>query len=296
MKARLLTAAVGIPLALVILIASVYVPYVFYAAISVLCLIGVYEAVKAAFAGKKNDVKTGVIFALCMIYSAVVMASPLLGDMLLIFGTVMAASLIFLFLMFGVLIRHHALLRIEQLATAMVLTMFVSMPFMVLELIYATVMKNPDGSPSYAGGVVLAAYCLIVAWVADGGAYFVGRALGRHKLAPVISPKKTVEGAVGGFVISLALSLAAPYVYADVLGYAAGRMNYLHLAVISTACVVMSMFGDIAFSAIKRQYGVKDFGNLLPGHGGVLDRFDSVLFVAPTFYLLNHVLPVFATV
>ena len=64
------------------------------------------------------------------------------------------------------------------------------------------------------------------------------------------------------------------------------------MAVVTAACILMSMFGDISFSTVKRQYGIKDFGNLLPGHGGVLDRFDSVLFVCPSFYMLNYLLPI----
>ena len=143
-----------------------------------------------------------------------------------------------------------------------------------------------------AGGILLVLFCLGVAWYADAGAYFIGRAFGRHKMAPVLSPKKTVEGAVGGFVISMIISLGSAYIYADVLSYRPGGINYLNMAVVTAACILMSMFGDISFSTVKRQYGIKDFGNLLPGHGGVLDRFDSVLFVCPSFYMLNYLLPI----
>ena len=287
MKTRLLTAAVGIPLALVIVIASAYVPSVMYAALFVLCIIGIYEALKTA--GAK---KAPVVFAPCIAYGAVVMLAPFVGGTVRMCGTLLAASMVYLFVMFAILLRKHAVLRMEALCTSMILTMFVAFPFMVVELIFGTIMRHPDGSPSYAGGVALVAYCLIVAWVADGGAYFVGRALGKHKLAPVISPKKTVEGSVGGFVSSIMISLGSAYIYADVLGYVQGGMHYINLTIITAVCIVMSMFGDLSFSAVKRQYGIKDFGNLLPGHGGVLDRFDSVLFVAPTFYLLQFVLPI----
>ncbi|MGN0474628.1 MAG: phosphatidate cytidylyltransferase, partial [Acutalibacteraceae bacterium] len=182
-------------------------------------------------------------------------------------------------------------LKLEKLCTAMILTIFVAFPFMSIELIFDNMIKNADGTTSYANGIALVIYCLILSWVADGGAYFVGRAFGRHKLAPVISPKKTIEGAVGGFVIAMIISLASAYIYADVLNYAEAELNMVNVAIISAICILMSMFGDLSFSAIKRQYNVKDFGNLLPGHGGVLDRFDSVLFVCPTFYLLSFILP-----
>lgn len=286
MKTRLLTAAVGIPLALAVLIASVYFPTVLYAALFALCMIGIFEALRAAGANKAR-----IIYVPCFVYGAIVMASPFFGSAANMFGAVSAMSLAYLFVMFAILLRKHSVLRIETLCTAMVLTMFVSFPFMTVELIFSTMLKNADGTPSYANGIALVSYCLILAWVADGGAYFVGRAFGKHKLAPVISPNKTIEGSVGGFITSMIISLAAAYIYSDVLNYIDGELNIFNLVIISAACILMSMFGDISFSAIKRQYGVKDFGNLLPGHGGVLDRFDSVLFVCPTFYLLSYLLP-----
>ena len=149
-------------------------------------------------------------------------------------------------------------------------------------------MKNMDNAhPAFYFVLTLA-----LPWLADAGAYFVGVFLGKHKLCPKISPKKTIEGAVGGFVISMIISLGSAYIYADVLRYRPGGINYLNMAVITAVCILMSMFGDISFSTVKRQYGIKDFGTLLPGHGGVLDRFDSVLFVCPSFYMLNFILPI----
>lgn len=286
MKTRLLTAAVGIPVALAVLIASVYFPAVLYAVIFALCMIGIFEALKTAGANKAP-----VIYAPCFVYGAIVILSPFLGSTLKMLSTALIASLIYLFVMFAILLKKHSVLRIEALCTSMILTMFVAFPFMIVELIFGTMLKNADGTPSYANGIALVAYCLILAWVADGGAYFVGSAIGKHRLAPVISPKKSIEGSVGGFVISMIISLAAAYIYSDVLGLISGSINYINLAIISAVCILMSMFGDISFSAVKRQYGVKDFGNLLPGHGGVLDRFDSVLFVAPAFYLMSYLLP-----
>lgn len=283
MKTRLLTAAVGIPVALAVIIVSAYIPWIMYGMLFVLCMIGIYEALKTAGAGKAK-----IMYIPCFVYGAVVMFSPFFD----LSAVVLTASLIFLFVMFGILLKKHDTLRIETLCTAMILTMFVAFPFMVTELIFGSIMSKADGTPSYSGGVILVTYCVLVAWVADGGAYFIGRAFGRHKLAPVISPKKTIEGSVGGFITSIIISLAAAYIYADVLGYMYEELNYVNLVIISSICIIMSMFGDIAFSAVKRQYGIKDFGNLLPGHGGILDRFDSVLFVCPTFYLLNFVLPI----
>ena len=287
MKTRLITAGVGTVLVFATMIASAYLPFVFTIVVLLLAGIGIYEALRAIGADK-----TKVLGIPCYLYGALIILAPYVGDTLKMYGAILAASMIFLFVMFGILLRKHAVLRVDTVCTSMILTMFISIPYMVLELIFRTIMKTPDGAPSYAGGVALVIYTLGVAWFADGGAYFTGRAIGKHKMAPVLSPKKTVEGAVGGFVSSMILSLAMAYVYADVLRYAEGRINYINLAIITAICILMSMFGDISFSAVKRQYGIKDFGNLLPGHGGVLDRFDSVLFVCPSFYLLNFLLPI----
>lgn len=123
----------------------------------------------------------------------------------------------------------------------------------------------------------------IIAFGSDTFAYFTGKMLGRHKLYPEVSPNKTIEGAIGGIIGCTILSL----IYFDYL-----RINkYIYIIIFSISASVFSMAGDLAASKIKRENGIKDFGNLLPGHGGILDRFDSVLFVAPTVhYFIMHFL------
>lgn len=114
--------------------------------------------------------------------------------------------------------------------------------------------------------------------VADMGAYFVGSAIGKHKLAPVISPKKTIEGSIGGMVISLIFTVVFVIVFNRVFD-----MNFVlwKWLVATPVFVVMGMIGDLTASYIKRSYGIKDYGNLIPGHGGILDRLDSMLLIAP---------------
>ena len=114
--------------------------------------------------------------------------------------------------------------------------------------------------------------------VPDSGAYFVGRAFGRRRLAPLISPKKTVEGAVGG-VIS---AVAAMLIYGIILRFGFGfEVNFIYAFIYGVLCSVASVVGDLVFSVVKRQVKLKDYGNILPGHGGILDRFDSMVVVAP---------------
>ena len=286
MKTRILTACVCVPMAVAVLWLAVYFPWVFTATLLALCFIGIHEALKTAGADKVK-----IIYVPCFAYGAVVLLAPYITDTVKMYGAVMAASMVFLFVMFGILLKKHSVQRIEKVCTSMILTMFVAIPFMVLELIFGVSLKKTDAA-SHALGLSLTVYCLVVAWMADIGAYFIGRAFGKHKLAPVLSPKKTIEGSVGGFVISMIFSIGVAYLYADVFHCTYNGINYLNLTIITAICILMSMFGDISFSTVKRQYGIKDFGNLLPGHGGVLDRFDSVLFVCPTFFMLNYLLPV----
>ena len=129
---------------------------------------------------------------------------------------------------------------------------------------------------------------LCFAWGGDTCAYFAGRAFGKHKLCPVVSPKKTVEGAVGGVLGTMAFGVIITLVYS----VAANRMEafsrcnigvsrYVIIALLGGVGAVLGIYGDLFASVVKRQCGIKDYGTIFPGHGGILDRFDSVMFIAP---------------
>lgn len=123
------------------------------------------------------------------------------------------------------------------------------------------------------------------AWIADTGAYFVGSSMGRHKLCPTISPKKTVEGFVGGIIINVIFFLLFNLIYSAICK-ANGTVVYvswLSSIIMGMSCAVLGTLGDLTASVLKRQLEIKDFGKIMPGHGGLLDRFDSVLLVLPFF-------------
>ena len=124
----------------------------------------------------------------------------------------------------------------------------------------------------------------LCSWGCDTCAYCVGVKFGRHKMSPVLSPKKSVEGAVGGLAGTFLLTAVYASVFRAQMGITNGQI--LILAAISTAGGLISMIGDLAASAIKRNYQIKDYGTLIPGHGGIMDRFDSVIFTAPVIYYL----------
>ncbi len=123
------------------------------------------------------------------------------------------------------------------------------------------------------------------AWIADTGAYFVGSSMGRHKLCPNISPKKTVEGFVGGIIINVIFFLLFNLIYSAVCkaNGTALSVSWVSSVVMGMACAALGTLGDLSASVLKRQLEIKDFGNIMPGHGGLLDRFDSVLLVLPFF-------------
>ncbi|MBQ8974383.1 MAG: phosphatidate cytidylyltransferase [Oscillospiraceae bacterium] len=141
----------------------------------------------------------------------------------------------------------------------------------------------------YESGRLWVLIPFICAFVTDGGAYFVGVFLGKHKATPNISPKKTYEGFAGGLVIGT----AALALYGAILSLCGMEVNFLAMVLYGAAGAIVTEIGDLAFSMIKREYGVKDYGTLLPGHGGMLDRFDSMVFAAPVIYLLTQVFPAF---
>ena len=128
----------------------------------------------------------------------------------------------------------------------------------------------------------------VLAFLSDTGAYFAGRAFGKHKLAPAISPKKTIEGVFGGAFGAIVGMMLYCLVLQHVFNF---RVNYIFALIYGVIGSAAAVFGDLCFSVIKRQTGIKDYGNLIPGHGGILDRFDSMVVVAPLTELLMILLP-----
>ena len=133
---------------------------------------------------------------------------------------------------------------------------------------------------------------LIIPWMADAGAYFIGSFFGRYKLCPKISPKKTVEGALGGVLFGVVGALADAIVFQIWLFPGSEQICYINLVLIAFLCAVVSTIGDLSFSLIKRSCHVKDYGSVIPGHGGILDRCDSVIFAAPLLLVYVQYFPI----
>ena len=139
----------------------------------------------------------------------------------------------------------------------------------------------------FEAGLFLA-WLPFVAWICDTFAYFAGRAFGKHKLCPQLSPKKTIEGAIGGVIGSVIAGVIFGIVYSNHVDASVPmRISVISFAIITFVASILSQVGDLIASGIKREHDIKDYGKLIPGHGGIMDRFDSVIFITPAIYFLS---------
>ena len=268
MKMRLIAAAVGVPLLLIVLLA---LPQVFTAIlVGAMCALAAYELLWGT-----NLVKEYRL----VVYTA---AMSFLVSMWSCFGMDYPSALLgvlgFASLLFMESLISHGKLEFQKIAVCLAGGLLI--PFLLSALVRIRV-------TNYGPFHILIPF--ILAFTSDAGAYFAGRFLGKHKLAPVISPNKTVEGVVGG----VAAAILSMLLYGLIMDLAFGfDVRYLNAVAYGIVGALAGVFGDLAFSAIKRQTGIKDYGNLIPGHGGVLDRFDSMTIVAPLTEAFIILIPV----
>ena len=267
MKTRILAAAVGLPLLFILVLVA---PEIVAAIVFGLMLsIAVYELLYRTRLIRRSRM---------VVYSAIAAFAVAMWSF---YGSEQAylllGLLVFCLLLFSEMMSDHVKVHFEMVCTCFTAGFVV--PYLLSALIRILVM--PIGRY-----VVLVPFT--VAFLSDAGAYFVGLRYGRHKLAPVVSPNKTVEGALGG----VAAAMVGMLIYGMVLRLAFGFDVNFGLAILYGAFgSAAGVFGDLCFSVIKRQTGIKDYGNLIPGHGGILDRFDSMMTVAPLMEALLLVLP-----
>lgn len=192
------------------------------------------------------------------------------------YGYLVPVVIIYIIISFIIMVLKHDNISFNETASTIVGNIYITVSLMHIYLI--RILPN---------GKLYIWLPFLIAWLTDTFAYFTGYFLGKHKLIPNVSPKKTVEGSIGGIVGALVIVCLFQFVcgkYFDV------NPNYLSGAIVAILCSVASQFGDLAASCIKREHNVKDFGNIMPGHGGVLDRFDSVIYISPiVFLLINYI-------
>ena len=195
------------------------------------------------------------------------------------------------------LLKHYDNYRFETVATVIFGALCISFSMTCLGKL-SQICWEYKGIFSYGDSLFLLIYSLYVCWVFDGGAYFVGSKLGKRRMAPKISPKKSWEGYWGGIIVVEALAPLFLFLF-NLLSGANGTVmfgglrGYIFILIASPLLATLSILGALSASTIKRNFGAKDFGNFFPGHGGILDRFDSVLYVTPIIYSVVIVITMF---
>ena len=276
MLVRILAAAVGLPLllAVVLLLPPIGTAVLFALA----CMVGAYEMLwrTGILKHKRIVCYTAVMAAAVVMWSWLRACAVVSGQTLWL--SMLLGLFLYACLLFTELLAAHTELKFTALCVA--LFSGVVYPFLIGALVRLRGMEC---------GTYYIIVAFLISMVADSGAYFVGRAFGKHKLAPVVSPKKTVEGAVGGVIVNILGMIVYTLILNKCFGFT--QVNYFYAAIYGVVGAVGSILGDLTLSVVKRQVGIKDYGNLIPGHGGILDRFDSTMICAPIAEILILLLP-----
>lgn len=257
MKTRIISALVGTVLLLVVLLC----PWVW--------MFALVASAAAGLATYELLHNTGIVKSKWMIWGSVVFAvlQTLTISLWAYGGVVLAVTPIAVYAVYALLL--FILFRKSFVWKGVGLTLYATVGFSSMGALRSIPVM----------GVFFVMLPMVIAWMSDTGAYFIGVFFGKHKMAPVISPKKTWEGFFGGWVISIGLTVLYGVICNVIMGSEA--FDVLLLVVLAAVLAPLSVVGDLLASLIKRRTGIKDYGNIMPGHGGVMDRFDSVIFIAP---------------
>lgn len=278
MKNRVITSVAILAAMLTVVIFSKFIVYPL--ALALLAIIATFEVLRVIGSHK--------IWTLSIPAYLISAAFPLTAyfvdsnnslEFLLILAAVVFVYLVWLM---GVSVFSKGKIAFSKVSETLVGVTYVAVSFTSLSLIRYI---------NHNFGVFLVVLVFVISWTCDTAAFAVGSLIGKQKLIPEISPKKTVEGAIGGVVFSALL--CALYGLGLDLVIEKIQVNYLYLILFGIILSVVSQLGDLIASLIKREYDVKDYGRIFPGHGGVLDRFDSVLAVSTILLILSIVFPPF---
>ncbi len=268
MKQRILTAVIALPLVLLVLFSPIPAVVLAVAAAS---LIGLYEYLKAVGIWDNKP--------LCIMGMLAAVLIPLCFRMSI--GVIQTVLYLYVAALFVLMLIDHKRTTWTQLSYLAMGLVYI--PYFLSHILF---IRDMELGRFYIWLVFIGAF------ITDTCAYFVGCGIGKRKLCPTISPKKTVEGALGG-IIGCGIGFLLFGVIAN-LGFPQVSFSLWRLFVAGLLCAVISEVGDLVASMLKRQFAIKDFGNLLPGHGGILDRCDSIILVAPALFLILQQMGVLA--
>ena len=259
---RVGTALIGFPLvACTLIFGNKYVIDILFAMVSAIALFEYNNALKT----KTKPVLWVGYFACCLMAFIHIIPKQYLVN---IIGMLMATTVLILFL--------HVIITNMKVDIIDIAVTFFGIAYIVVFILFIPVLMGNEN------GKLLVWYIIFAAWGTDVFAYCIGKRFGKHKFSPV-SHKKSIEGCIGGTISSLVFIV----IYTVLLNnYFNMNINYIVISIIGIVLSLIGQIGDFAASTIKRYVGIKDYGNLFPGHGGMLDRIDSVIFIAPFAYFL----------
>lgn len=272
MMTRIITAVVGLLILSPFLLFSG--TFIFEIFIILMAVIGIFEMFNCLKLNKKYYI---TIPAYLLAGIVPVLARNI--ETSLFFKLLFFLFFLYMFYLMVVSVFSKGTILINDIAMAYVMTVYIIFSFSCIILLRDV---------RYGQYIFLLVF--VSAWMTDAGAYAIGKPFGKHKLIPDVSPNKTIEGAVGGSVVCI-LSFC---LYGFVIGIIFDATpQYIPLIIIGLVMSIISQCGDLIASLIKRKHNVKDYGNIFPGHGGVMDRFDSIIATAPFLYMLHAAIPYF---
>lgn len=276
MKVRIITgfcmAAVMIP----VLLFSQYIVYPIF--LSALCLMATFEMLKVFKKEKRPEIAVPT-FLLSLAFPMIPYFSLRAGDGRVGFVAMVLCIFIYMMYLFSICVAHKGRMLLVEVFSTFTTVTYILVGFSALSILRYL----PFGEYEFL-------LVFLTAWGCDIFAYFVGTFIGKHKLIVEVSPKKTVEGAIGGVACTFALIMLYGFL---IDRFTAAKTNYFALAALGLVLPVISQIGDLFASLIKREAGIKDYSKLFPGHGGVMDRFDSIIAVSVATLIVTMILPVF---
>lgn len=261
---RIISSLIGFPIVALILVFGN--KYVVDVTMCIIAMIALYEYFNAFKDQQQNKNLRWIAYA-----SSLLIAFIHIIPKEYLYNTIIAIIPISVFILFAQIIMTDMKYNIKDIS----ITLF-GLCYVVMFLIFISLLRGTEN------GRITIWYIFIAAWGTDISAYIVGRTIGKHKFSK-ISPNKSIEGCFGGVIGAVILTLIYTFICNNYLGM---NFNYIQLTAIGMVLSLIGQLGDFAASSIKRYAGIKDFSNLIPGHGGMLDRIDSILFVAPFAYFL----------
>ena len=277
MKTRVIT-GIGILVVAVLLVVLAPFTPIFCIGMSVLAVMASFELLRVFGIHKDWHISAPSY----LLAAALPFAAYFVTDETRVKFILIEAAIIFIYLVYllGAAVFSH-----KKIKFVLVAAVFMALVYVIVSFTSLSLLMYVNKGLFYFGVIIISS------WGCDAGAYFIGCKFGKHKLIPDVSPNKSVEGAIGGVLVSIVFNVLYGFVVSSLGG---AKVEYLSLALLGLVLSIVAMVGDLIASLIKREYGIKDYSNVLPGHGGIVDRFDSVFPIATFLLMMSAVWAPFA--